>query len=225
MTRRSFLTRLALLAAAPGAVIRALKAEPAQPVPGALVAPSLRWHYNQPLLSREANRAYIWQCVRAIKVPSNRFYTEDRDSIRREGYHPGHNAYHAYVGDWDGTFKVEPCSNPAYVLADLIECDFTDILGGSTNWVLSDHNGDLNWRALYDYGVYCDELVIDLETERLNVRWTGGTPADNFYWTPRFTIDTMITTEAQRANLKNDLRMHFLCWRAEDERHRSSWPV
>ena len=113
-TRRQFLNRLLLAAGATPLAAHALTQPPAQ-----LDTP----HKLKPGWTMEP-RQDIDLTVRgvAVKVPSNRIWFEDRESIYRDGYWPGRNAYHVYHRDWDGTFNMErDCTNPAYILADLYE--------------------------------------------------------------------------------------------------------
>ncbi len=116
----------------------------------------------------------------AIKVPSNRVLVVDHDRVLRDGM--GDWAYvPRYVGDWDGTFKLEPCTNPAYILADLLERD----------------GHEPNWQELYRWGRFCDEPVID---------WNGGSPQiDPPKWERRLTVDTT-AWQSSESNLKRLLQ-------------------
>ncbi len=199
ITRARFLKTLAGLAAAPYVVSRALAA--AKPAPPTL---------DDLTFTTVPLKSEIHRIKRAIKVPSNRYLVEDMDSIVREGYHPGHNVYHAYAGDWDNTFKLEVCDNPAYVYADLVK----DLPGAP--WPAFG-------RDIYDWGRFCDELVYDCETDRLNPRWVGGTD-DPGYWKPRHTVASL-TRATDEFHLRHHLRMHFLVWQSFDPRYQRSWPV
>ncbi len=202
-TRRTFLTRLLGLATLPFAARALGKAAPVTADVGCT-----------PEMAKLASNAYLVQGI-GIKVPSNRFYCYDS--------HPTPRNWHEYVGEWDGTFKVEQgCTNPAFILAHLIEQSGT----GTDAW----HRGNqlvawsMDWKAIYDYGRHCDELVIDIETEHLNPRWMGGAEQTH-YWAPRFEVNTVVKTAAEGAKLREELRMHFLSWRAEDPRYRRSIPI
>lgn len=161
----------------------------------------------------------------AIRVPSNRALVEDRDAIQRHGYHDWCR-HHRYIGDWDGTFKLEAgCSNPAYILADL-----TERVGIDYDWVThtrwsASFVGDngwrkqpLNWQMLYDWGRACDELVWDVKPGPL----FGGAEVSNAH--PRFEVNTFVSTPEELTTLRETLRMHCLRWQASDPRYRTSWP-
>ena len=157
----------------------------------------------------------------AIKVPSNRYWIEDRGDICRNGYHPGTNAFYRYFGDWDGTFKLEEgCTNPAYILADLterlgIDHDFAIHRGrgplvNECGWIRS----PLNWQMLYDWGRHCDEPlddpdVLDGKITR-SIRMIAST--ENCH------------THADLVALRQTLRMYCLQWQATDPRYGTSWP-
>lgn len=162
---------------------------------------------------------------RAIKVPSNRWFTyleRDADGV----FNYRHPVYH---GNWDGTFRLEQgCTNPAYILADLYERT-----GDEPDWIMAfgrrgelitqtPVKGDpsrpfkprLNWQMLYDWGKWCDE------------------PVDSFVPTATITrsIRMIASTEQCRTNedlvqLREALRMHCLSWQATDPRYRRSYPV
>ncbi len=195
-SRRQFLSTLAGLAVAPFALSRVLAAKAAP------VNPPIRDSLNRakPLDNRCDYPG------RAIKVPSNRRYTQSR-----------HGEIPYYHGDWDGTFKLEVCDNPAYVLADLWEQQGNLGRFGSGK--------GFDWHAIYDYGQFCDELVVDIETEHLNPRWVGGTD-DPGYWKPRITLDTCVATQRRiKSDLRDALSMHYRVFLATDPRYQRSFPV
>jgi len=88
------------------------------------------------LFTQIPNRAVRWK-GREIRVPSN------YDALTR-----------TYVGQWDGTWKLSVCSNPAWVLLDLITNDIFG-LGSRVNIGMVDPWG------LYRIAQYCDEMVPD----------------------------------------------------------------
>ncbi len=208
-SRRSFVKTLLGLATLPFAARALGKTPPADPT---FCGFPVDFVYDTAAADRI--RAYEVQGI-GIKVPSNRFVVDTGLS-----YEP-RCAY--YEGEWDGTLKVEQgCSNPAFVLAHLLEQNGT----GTDAW----HRGSqlvmwsMDWKAIYDYGRHCDELVVDIETEHLNPRWMGGAEQTH-YWAPRFEVNTVVKTAAEGAKLREELRMHFLSWRAEDPRYRRSIPI
>ena len=74
---------------------------------------------------------------RLIKVPSN------RDGATR-----------TYTGLWDGTFKLEACDNPAWILYDLALAERY----GMGEFIAAT---EIDKWALYTIGQYCDGLVPD----------------------------------------------------------------
>lgn len=88
------------------------------------------------LFTQIPNRAVRWK-GREIRVPSN------YDALTR-----------TYVGQWDGTWKLSVCANPAWVLLDLITNDIFG-LGKRVNIGMVDPWG------LYRIAQYCDEMVPD----------------------------------------------------------------
>jgi hypothetical protein len=200
-TRRQFLTRLLAAAGIP-LIARALP----QSQPQSLL-----------MLPDGGPRPYKGP---AIKVPSNRYWVEDREDICRNGYHPGTNAFYRYFGDWDGTFKLERgCSNPAYILADLI----------TRGAPAEDQHALVDWKAIYDYGRYCDELVPDwmvmYDEEDLRTEASVAQKQDTGCLQPRFTVNTVCRTAGEADGLRDNLRMRFICWKATDPRYRRSFPV
>ncbi len=206
-SRRQFLQTLAGLAVAPFALSRALAAPKAAPY---VITP-------QDEAEAMARIVQVHERFnldpRAIKVPSNRrsfAAFRNADGSITQGY--------LYEDDWDGTFKLEVCDNPAYVLADLMEAQ------GYVPWA----NG-FDWRVLADWGRYCDELVLDGEWLMHNRR-TGelSTVAesgpDGPIWAPRFTVEQRSTNRATSAALRETLSMHYRIWLATDPRYRRSFP-
>ncbi len=196
-SRRSFLHSLALLAAAPLAA-RALVKAPSD------IAPS-------PGVVELASQAYLLHGV-GIKVPSNRLPT----IVRIDLYHPHRVGQegHCYVGDWDGTFRTERgCSNPAWVWYHLLEKEWP--------------GGPLSLQMLYDYGVWCDQLVLEPVTPRdRSVRWhSPDGHGEPYTLRPRSEVNVICRTPEETDRLRDDLRMGFLSWRAGDPRWRRSWPV
>lgn len=209
MNRRSFLASLTGLAAAPFA-LRASYTLPTTVVPQAIPCGSS----PPPVRAGE----------RGIKVPSNRFHWFAPHDNGRPRHEPDH---HTYEGDWDGTFKLERgCTNPAYVLADLIERT------GSMDWVT--HRPDphgiygytpfaLNWPMLYDWGRVCDELVdnpatLEFPNGSTSTMWRMG-------FGPRWTVSNACLTSPDQDRLRETLRMHCLKWQATDPRYQRSFPV
>lgn len=210
-SRRSFLHSLGLLAFAPVALSRALTSRPPiKVIHHDVVTPDMEKLMGEPLLSPEASRVFV-EKGRTIKVPSNRY------TLTRKVMHPtGEVATveHFYYGDWDGTFKLEEgCTNPAYVLADLETHHRLTTLNGGY------FGAPLDWRALYDYGCHCDELIVDPES------FAGGGPAYGAtMWKPRRVIDPVCVSPAETDDLREVLRMRFMVWKATDPRYRRSFP-
>ncbi len=175
----------------------------------------------------------------AIKVPSNRMPCCGICLPSGARY-----MAHTYMGDWDGTFKLESgCTNPAWVLADLYERTGTELdwvvarkmsVSLYEPWVMSGISQllkpQLDWQMLYDWGRFCDELVgpaSQLVREREGnlieilpqpVVWR------ELPWSVRFTVDVPCRIQEERDQLRNDLRMYCLSWQSQDSRYRTSWP-
>jgi predicted phage tail protein len=113
-------------------------------------------------------RAYDWK-GRIIHVPSN--YTPES---------------RAYLGTWDGTFKLAWTDNPAWIFYDLVTND---------RYGLGERipAGWLDKWGLYQIGRYCDELVPD---------GFGGQE-------PRFTCNTYLQTAADAYRVLQDLASVF----------------
>jgi hypothetical protein len=207
ITRKHFLTTLAGLIAVPFVASRALGAAKAPKAPNTLLT-------STPLrITILPVREYDENGNRLIKVPSNRYLVEDRESICRDGYHPGHNVYHAYHGDWDGTFKLEQgCTNPAWVLNDLVRGNDGRIPEGV-------QPSEFNPFALYDWGVACDQPGDRHST----VITFDGTVAKTPYM-PSLSVDSSLYTVGRETELRDRLRMFFLAWKSTDPRYRTSWP-
>lgn len=178
--RRSFLRNaLAAVCAAPLLVRAAFTARPAAPlVRDDAIDPALTkrvWESSP--FARELSGA-------AIKVPSNRHPCYDY--VSTGGAQPF--MIH-YEGNWDGTFKLEPCDNAAYVLADLLERS----------------GQEPNWQELYRWGRFCDEPVID---------WNNGAPQiDPPKWEPRFECNAALGSVAEQQRLKDTLASVERAWR------------
>ncbi|SSW68526.1 hypothetical protein AGI3411_03718 [Achromobacter agilis] len=113
-------------------------------------------------------RAYDWK-GRIIRVPSN--------------YDPNSRAY---VGTWDGTFKLAWTDNPAWIFFDLVTNDRYGLgeripAGWMDKW------------GLYQIGRYCDELVPD---------GFGGQE-------PRFTCNCYLQSSADAYRVVQDLASVF----------------
>lgn len=177
-SRRSFLRNaLAAVCAAPLLVRAAFAAKEPQYILG----------IDRALSGVESLNQYAVTAVgAAIKVPSNR---------RRSALYVGPSGQAVYNdicydGDWDGTFKLEPgCSNPAYLLADLIERE----------------GGRPHWPQIYWWGRHCDEPVID---------WNDGVPQiDPPKWEPRFECNAALGSVAEQQGLKDALASVERAWR------------
>ncbi len=215
-SRRQFLQTLGLVAIAPLVAARALMARPPLTITTThLATPEMADLLNQPLLSPEANRAYIIH-GRTIKVPSNRVRVFTRYSLNSgPDLSDRTDVHYVYRGEWDGTLKDEAgCSNPAWVYHDLLTKANQNNPWGVYLFCL---------QTLYDFGVWCDELVYP--SENVSHRWQDGVTYDCRHLVPRFTVNTMLQTDADIVNLREDLRMRFIAWKAQDERYRTSWPM
>ncbi|TKR55312.1 DUF1983 domain-containing protein [Allopusillimonas ginsengisoli] len=113
-------------------------------------------------------RAYRWR-GQIVRVPSN------YDPIAR-----------TYSGVWDGTFKRAWSNNPAWVYYDIL----LNKLYGLSNRVDASM---IDRYALYQIGVYCDQLVSDGQ---------GGQE-------PRFVCNTYIQSKADALRVLNDLTSVF----------------
>ena len=210
-TRRQFISTLI---AAPAALVALSKATPKASEPELTVK-------TYPLNSRVRYAMQGW----GVKVPSNRVLVEDMEDICRNGYHPGINTHHRYLGNWDGTFKVERgCTNPAHILANLIEQ--TDRLGGG-DWVTNrrTHPWQLDWQMLYDFGRWCDELdteTVSIETWEWHVIQRK---VKRDAMCPRMMVKIICQTPEHLELLREHLRMHCLRWQSTDPRYRTSYPV
>lgn len=87
-----------------------------------------------------------------------------------------------YTGVWDGSFKLGVTSNPAWVLYDLL----TNTRYGLGNYV---NPSQINIAKLYEIGRYCDGMVDN---------GFGGKE-------PRFTLNTVITTQTDAYKLIGDV--------------------
>lgn len=205
-SRRAFLKRLALVAAAPFAV-KALARQEIAPLPAPEPLPR-----NPAWIAHDLFEAQGL----AIKVPSNRHLYWDY--VSTGGARPFMVTYH---GDWDGTFKPERgCTNPAYILADLYERT-----GEEPDWVVSSQaelirtfgsteKPHLNRQLIYDWGQWCDEPV-----------WHCHLDGHRYGGASRFVINTTVSTPEEMTTLRDSLRMHCLRWQSTDPRYRTSYPV
>ena len=112
-----------------------------------------------------------------IKVPSN--YTK----VLPAGYSSSTNCY---SGTWNGTFNLASCSNPAWVLYDLL----TNTRYGLGQFITP---SQIDKAALYAIGKYCDEPV----------------PDGYGKWEPRFQINTQIATQAEAYKVISDITSAF----------------
>ncbi len=223
LTRRSFLTR-ALLGAAAIPLASKLAAEPAtQTTTGSL----------GDAMGGLGNAGQLYVQGLAIKVPSNRTVAP----WYREGVPEG-TLTASYVGSWDGTFKLERgCSNPSYILADLY-----DRTGEEPDWVVAIKPSispfapmvmdgmhqllkpRLDWALLYHWGQWCDQLATETQhVEMWNERVVGHRVMRRTLG-PRFTVNTVCATREDMVTLRESLRMHCLDWQSTDPRYRTSWP-
>ena len=138
-----------------------------------------------------------------------------------------------YHGDWDGvSFKEEVgCTNPAFILADLMERT-----GARPDWVTGfpalDYAGRetdpslLHWRMLYDWGSACDELIMATPARLYGESDLafGTRVHEQARLRPRFTVNTICSTHEDMVTLRETLRMHCLSWQSTDPRYRTSWP-
>lgn len=104
-----------------------------------------------------------------IRIPSN------YDPITNE-----------YVGDWDGTFKIQVSSNPAWILYDIL----TSHRYGLGSFV---SESMINIGQLYQIGRYCDEKVSDM---------LGGMEK-------RFAINTVINNRGEAYKVLQDIVSTF----------------
>lgn len=108
-----------------------------------------------------------------IQVPSNR----SQNSTTKVS---------TYTGIWNGSFTPGVCSNPAWVLYDLLV---------TKRYGLGNHliSSQIDKAMLYTIGRYCDEMVDN---------GMGGTE-------PRFEINTQIQTQAEAYKLISDITSTF----------------
>lgn len=130
-----------------------------------------------------------------IMVPANRMRIAKTSSTMPD---------HAYIGPWRGTFKPDPeCTNPAYILAHLL------VLEGQ-------HIEVLDWRRLYAFGQWCDELVVETDSSNL-IPYGGGTVwGPSMRWVPRVQYTGDITPD-NRALVKEAFTTMMDCWGAPSE--------
>lgn len=91
-----------------------------------------------------------------------------------------------YTGIWDGTFSEGYCNNPAWVMYDMLT---------NSRYGLGDDidTSQVDKAALYQIGIYCDELVDDGK---------GGTE-------PRFTLNAVITQRKEAYTVLNAIASVF----------------
>lgn len=118
------------------------------------------------------SRAYKIRGLK-IKYPSN--YTPDKD-----------NGGGTYSGIWNGNFVTGYCTNPAWVLYDLL----TNVRYGLGEYIDTDY---IDKWTLYTIGQYCDESVDFIERRRT----PGGTYTDSTATEPRFTFNGPISSRDQ----------------------------
>ncbi len=218
-SRRSFITTLAGLTVAPFIAARVLASTRSAPT-SCLSEP-----FDTHTFPGVPQRSFV-VAGRAIKVPSNRLWVEDVEAICRDGYHPYQNAYHRYVGHWDGTLKLERgCANPAWIWLDLCERAYSnrpkrlaaEIAVGITD---DTKQGRLDLRDLYDFGCWCDELTYGITNEAFERRKRNGQGfpasemADFVGWMPRFSLNVVLPTQQDEDAMRDNLRFQFVHWRA-----------
>lgn len=145
---------------------------------------------NSEQFSSVPSRSYLVNGLK-IKVPSN--YTPPyRDSVplARADTAGWHEA--VYDGIWDGSFKTMVCSNPAWILYDLL----TDERYGLGQFVQSE-NIDIG--KLYKIGKYCDEFVPSGYID------DSGLP----YMEPRFQVNTVIQQRTDAYKVVSDICSAF----------------
>ena len=203
-TRRQFLTNLLAAAGIP-LVARALpKTQPPLMLPDGGPRP-----YKGP----------------AIKVPSNRQLVQIYTWPARPQNDPPSQMRVIYSGDWDGTFKLEEgCTNPAYILADLMEQRRAELA------LTSPEDADDSWYRpywpmLYDWGCHCDTL----SPHRRTVIYQDGSRSVLDSLTcphPRARCEVNLVSygEQDAVRLRETLRMCCLQWQSTDPRYRTSWP-
>lgn len=188
-SRRAFLAKLAALAAAPFVAKAVCQSEPpsfaGHQVAGKLV--HIPTDYQPPVVQGLA-----------IKVPSNRHLYWDY--VSTGGAWPFMVTYH---GEWNGAFKPERgCTNPAYILADLMEQS-----GQSPDWA-----------SIYQWGVWCDEPVIDHERTG-PFRTDGPTPT---YMAPRLSYNGVIQDSDHQKEVTWRLHQLWDCFRVPSDHYTKS---
>lgn len=187
-SRRVFLKRLALVAAAPFAA-KALARQEIAPLPAPEPLPR-----NPAWIAHDLFEAQGL----AIKVPSNRHLYWDY--VSTGGARPFMVTYH---GEWNGTFKEERgCTNPAYILADLMEQS-----GQSPDW-----------GSIYQWGVWCDETVISHE-RTAPFRADDPTP---ILMTPRLSYNGVIQDSDHQKEVTWRLHQLWDCFRVPSDHYTKS---
>lgn len=120
------------------------------------------------------SRAYLVDGL-YIQVPSNRSYDAPTKTA-------------IYTGVWNGGFVTAVCSNPAWILYDLL----TTKRYGLGNYLSA---SQVDIAMLYTIGRYCDEMVAD---------GMGGAGTE-----PRFAINTQIQTQAEAYKVISDISSAF----------------
>lgn len=136
------------------------------------------------------SRSYLVNGLK-IKVPSN--YTPPyRDSAPLGSANTVGWREAVYDGIWDGSFKTMTCSNPAWILYDLL----TDERYGLGQFVQPD---DIDIGKLYKIGKYCDEFVPSGYID------DSGQP----YMEPRFQVNTVIQQRTDAYQVISDICSAF----------------
>lgn len=206
LTRASFLKRLALLAAAPFVAAR-LAARPSASQGG---VPFMPRNHDPEIGAALHKQAFRVQGV-GVEVPSNRCLSGSIAQVTGQA----DGAVVTYHGDWDGRWvSVRGVDNPSFLLRHL-----RTKRGIETDWVFEAKERDLD-QAFVDYGIWCDTVGLH----------DGGDdpgPYGTFHSDGcgrRFTVNAVVQTPAEEEELYQTLRMHFLSWKSQDERYRTSWP-
>ena len=105
-----------------------------------------------------------------------------------------------------------PNTTATQVLLDTVSFDVGGIAWG---------HSPLNWRMLYHWGQWCDELVSSFRVRIVNgINVCHGESE----WAPRFAVNTVPHTHEDMVTLRETLRMHCLSWQSRDPRYRTSYP-
>lgn len=117
------------------------------------------------------------------RIPSRKYRLNGRLINYPSNYTP---STRTYSGVWDGTFTSGYCTNPAWVVYDMLVNDRFGV-GAYLNWVSLD-----KW-TLYTIAQYCDGDV----TYTSRTRAADGTYSDSSETLPRFTFNGVIQNRVQ----------------------------